>query len=297
MAIPESQFDTWAHQGSITQSSSTYQTVRTALEASSALYADKDYKVFLQGSYGNDTNIYAESDVDTVIRLDSIFRGDISGLPWDQQAAYRQVFGGNATYTFSEFKQGVETRLTTAFGSDFVVPGNKAIKIKPNQSRRNADVVPCFQYRRYTRYMSVYDNSYISGIIFPSSNNGEIINFPKMHSDNCTTKHQASGTWFKPTVRIFKNMRSRLVSEGMISKDTAPSYYIEGMLYNVPNSLFGVSYRDTFCNCVNWLNQADRSLLNCAHEQNRLLGYGNVQWPADKCTQFLDGLAKLWNEW
>jgi hypothetical protein len=161
MAIPESQLDTWSHQGSITQSSSTYQTIRNALNSDSALYSAQSFNVFLQGSYGNDTNIYAESDVDTVIRLDSIFRGDVSALPLDQQAAYHVAFGGNATYTFAEFKQGVTTRLTNAFGADFVEPGNKAIKIKPTQSRRNADVVACYQYRRYTRFISLEDYSYI----------------------------------------------------------------------------------------------------------------------------------------
>ena len=69
-----------------------------------------------KGSYGNHTNIYGESDVDTVIRLDSIFRGDVSGLTATEQAAYHQAYGGTATYTFDEFKKGVATRLTTAFG-------------------------------------------------------------------------------------------------------------------------------------------------------------------------------------
>ena len=166
MAIPESQLETWSHQGSITQSKDTYATVKAALESSSALYAEKSFEVYLQGSYGNDSNIYSESDVDVVIRLDSIMRGDVSALPPEQQTAYHQAFG-TASYTFSEFKNGVVTRLSTAFGKD-AVPGNKAIKIKANGSRRNADVVPCYQYRRYTRFISTADQEYVSGIIFPS---------------------------------------------------------------------------------------------------------------------------------
>ena len=70
MPIPESQLDTWSHQGSITQSSTTYNAIKGALEDSTTPYAGKNFKVFLQGSYGNDTNIYAESDVDIIIRLD-----------------------------------------------------------------------------------------------------------------------------------------------------------------------------------------------------------------------------------
>ena len=73
MPIPESQLEIWSKQGSISQSSSTYASVKNALEDSKAIYKDQSFEVLLQGSYGNDTNIYAESDVDVVIRLDSIF--------------------------------------------------------------------------------------------------------------------------------------------------------------------------------------------------------------------------------
>ena len=73
MPIPESQLETWSHQGSITQSSNTYNSIKNVLEAGTTPYASKNFKVFLQGSYGNDTNIYAESDVDIVIRLDDCF--------------------------------------------------------------------------------------------------------------------------------------------------------------------------------------------------------------------------------
>ena len=297
MAIPNSQLETWSHQGSVTQSSTTYQTIRTALLDSKATYSDKSFNVFLQGSYGNATNIYSESDVDTVIRLDSIFRGDVSGLSWEDQQAYRNAFSGSADYTFSEFKQGVVTRLTNAFGAENVTAGNKAIAIKANGSRRSADVIACYQYRRYTRFKSATDNSYVSGIIFPSSWSGEIINYPKQHAENCTSKHQATNTWFKPMVRIVKNMRKTLVNDGVISSDIAPSYYIEGMMYNVPDTKFGTAYSDTFANSLNWLIETDRTKLTCAHEQYYLLGNGNVQWASNKCDQFLNALVKLWNDW
>jgi hypothetical protein len=208
MPISESQLETWSHQGSIQQSSATYQTVRSALLSDKAAYKDKDFEVFLQGSYGNDTNIYAESDVDTVIRLDSIFGYDLSALPPEQQTAFHQATGGSATYTFAEFKTGVVNRLTNAFDAAYVTSGNKAIRIKPNGTRRSADVVACYQYRRYIRFISLSDQEYVPGVIFPTTSSGTIVNYPKLHSDNCTTKHQATNSWFKPTVRIFKNMRS-----------------------------------------------------------------------------------------
>ena len=77
MAIPEEQLNTWAQIGAQTTSKQTYATVKLALAGDEAGYNGKDYSIFLQGSYGNDTNIYKESDVDVVIRLDSVFTYDL----------------------------------------------------------------------------------------------------------------------------------------------------------------------------------------------------------------------------
>jgi len=296
MAIPESQLETWSHQGSITQSKDTYASVKSALLDSKAVYADKSFDVFLQGSYGNDTNIYAESDVDVVIRLDSIYRGNVSALPPEQQAAYQQDFQA-ATYTFDEFKRGVVLRLKTAFGETDVQPGNKAIKIKANGSRRNADVVVCFEYRRYARYVSASDNEYVPGIIFPTPS-GEIINYPKKHSSKLSEQHQATNNMLKPMVRILKNMRSRMVENGMLKDGGAPSYYVEGMFYNVPpNKYVSTSYGDTLCNGINWLLETDKKELVCANWQYYLLGNSNVQWNEADFDTFLAALCKLWEEW
>lgn len=295
MPIPEAQLETWSHQGSIQQSSATYQTVRNALMSEKASYAKKDFEVFLKGSYGNDTNIYAESDVDTVIRLGSIWRSDLSDLPQEQQDAYHQSYG-KATYTFDEFKAAVVTRLSNAFGAGSVSAGNKPIKIAANGSRRSADVVACHQYRSYFYFISPEDQGFTEGVIFPTQSSGEVINYPKQHSENCTAKHKATNGWFKPMVRIVKNIRTRMVEKRMISSDTAPSYYIEGMLWNVPDDQFGGTYGDTLCNCINWLRGTDRSKLKCANEQYLLLGNSNVQWAATKCDFFLNAVVNLWNQ-
>jgi hypothetical protein len=296
MPIPESQLTTWSFQGSITQSKNTYAAMKNALESSKALYADKSFDVFLQGSYGNDTSIYSDSDVDTVIRLDSIFRSDLRQLSAEQQAAYRDAFE-DATYSFGEFKSGVHTRLKNAFDESDVTPGDKAFHIKENGSRRNADVVVCHQYRRYIRFGDKTDQEYIPGIIIPGTATGDVINYPKPHSANLTAKHQATNGWLKPTTRIFKNMRNRLIDDGHIEDDTACSYFIEGMLYNVPDAKFGSSYAGTFSNVVNWLWQTERSKLMCANREYWLLGNSNIQWTAEKCDSFLAALIQLWNGW
>ena len=98
-------------------------------------------------------------------------------------------------------------------------------------------------------------------------------------------------------VRVFKNLRSRLVDDGTIASDVAPSYYIEGLLYNVPNDKFGGSYEDSFVNSMNWMLHADRSKFVCAHRQYYLLGdHPNVQWSSGKCDQFLQAAVAFWKK-
>lgn len=291
--ISELQLETWAKQGSVSQSSSTYASVKKVLEDPKAIYKDKNFEIFLQGSYGNDTNIYAESDVDVVIRLDSIFRGDTDSLSNEAKIAYNNL--SNATYDFKDFKRAVIIRLQNAFGKENIIEGGKAIHIKPSLSRRSVDVVVAFQYRRY------YDwpNGYTPGIAFPTQLNGEIINYPKKHSDNCTTKHQETVNNFKPMVRIFKNLRSKLVEDKVITKNIAPSYFIEGLVYNAPNELFIGFYGNMLVNILNWFNRiSDRTKLLCANEQYYLLRDGvSVCWPTADAQKFINEVIKLWNNW
>ena len=132
MAILEAQLDTWSKQGSVTQSKNTCATVKNALEASGAGYVGKSCESFLQGSYGNDTNVYADSDVDVIMKLNSAFFRDLTRLSPSDLAAYNAEFGGNVEYGFRDFKRDVEASLRKQFGND-VQP-----EIKPSGSSRTA---------------------------------------------------------------------------------------------------------------------------------------------------------------
>jgi hypothetical protein len=296
MAIPESQLDIWSKQGSVTQSKSTYATIKNALKAAGTPYADQSFECFLQGSYGNDTNVYAESDVDIVMKIDSIFYHDISRLPQAEQAAY----GGShsdASYALSDFKRDVTNALRMRFGVD-VQSGGKAIWIKPSGGRRNADVLVAADFRRYYEFTSVTNQRYAEGICFFLADGTQVENFPKQHSRNCTAKHQATNHWFKPTVRIFKNMRNRMIEDGLIEDGLAPSYFLEGLLYNVPHEKFGNAYENTFVECFNWAFNADVSKLVCANGLHWLVRDGSrTSWPPVNYSEFLDAARQLWNQW
>jgi len=295
MPISERQLETWSSQGSVAQSRATYATVRNALEDDSAAYAERSYSIFLQGSYGNDTNIYADSDVDVVMMLERLHYHDLSRLPDEDKAAHARdrTSGG---YGFNDFKRDVLAQLIRRFG-DSVDPGHKAIFIEGNANRRDCDVLACVEFRRYTRYKSLQDHRFHKGICFWTNAGVQIVNFPKQHSDNCTAKHQGTDSWFKPSVRILKNMRNRMVEAGYLAEGIAPSYFLEGMLYNVPDENFGGNYQDTIARVLNWIRSCDRTKLVCANELYFLCHPASpVTWRSENLEIYLNAAIRFWND-
>jgi len=295
MAISEAQLTTWTAQGSVKQSRDTYASVKGVLESSNAPYFSKTYETFLQGSYGNDTNVYADSDIDVVMRLDSVFYYDLSRLSAPERVAYESNFG-DGQYSVGQFKTEVLGWLTKNYGAG-VKPGKKAIFIPGTGNRRDADVLVCAQFRRYHRFVGPNDQRYDEGICFFLPDHTRIENFPKQHSSNCTDKHKATNQWFKPTVRMFKNMRNRMIERGELREGVAPSYFLEGMLYNVPTENFGKSYQDTFVNCFNWILQADSTKLVCANYMHWLVRDNEpTSWPVANFNTYLAAAKKHWEK-
>jgi hypothetical protein len=298
MPIPESQLDTWSHQGSVTQSSATYESIRAALLKDGTDYAAQRPEVFLQGSYSNDTNIYAESDVDCVILYNGEFYHDLTSLPPEQKAAFMASMP-EGTYSYETFKTQVGEALEGSFGSFVDLNSHRAIKIKAGNGRRSADVIVAFQYRRYYKFNGINDQNFDAGILFFSSDGKRIANYPKIHSANLTFKHKATGWTFKPVVRIFKNLRSKLMENRQIEVGSAPSYFIEGLLYNVPDNLFKGNYTEMLVSILNWLHQtSDRTNFICANRQYYLFRADSaVSWSTADGTSFINEAITLWNNW
>lgn len=294
MTIAEVQLETWLHQGSIQQSAATYAIIKKALQQAETPFAG-NVDIFLQGSYGNDTNIYADSDVDIVVQYTAAFYKDTSLLPPDQKTAYESAFTDH-NYAFAAFRTDVLACLRGAFGAS-VSPSNKAIKIAPGNGRRSADVVPSFGFRHYLQFPDIQHESFAPGITFWTQNNGaQIVNYPKLHSERLTSKHQATRNALKPAIRIFKNIRNSLIDKGAIKTGIAPSYFIEGMLYNVPNDLFSGSRQNTMVSTLRWLTNENRDAWQTPSGQHYLVRDGHdVCWPAENCTSFLNAVASKWN--
>ena len=250
------------------------------------------YDFYLQGSYRNDTNLQGDSDVDVVLEMNSAFQYDLNSISPYERDVQSSSFQ-SATHTWNDFRREALKALETGFGRALVSQGNKSIKLKAHQPRLAADIVVCMEHRKYTSY-----NRYVSGITFYAlQDKCWVVNYPKLHYDHGADKSRRTWDRYKRTVRMFKSARNRLEEANLIGLDLAPSYSLECLLYNAPDSAFQVGFQDTYCSIVNWLNQSNLTGFICQNRQQYLFGDSDEKWSVTEAKALGGQLANLWNNW
>jgi len=298
VTIPEAKLKAWAQQGAVEASKQTHQAVRAALDAHSWPW-EYSYDVYLQGSYRNSTNIRGDSDVDIVAELQSSFSPDLSALDAMEQAAFHGAYS-DASYGWTEFREHVLLALKARFGASAIHEGAKAITVLGSSGRLDADVLVCQQRRYYSQFLSESSQDYVEGVRFwDLVSRRWIDNFPKLHYQNGATKNaqDSTGNWYKPTVRMFKNARTFLISRGNISASLAPSYFLECLLYNAPDVEFGGSYSLSFKDCLRWLAKTAFNGFVCQNGVVPLFGTTPEQWDKAKARDLVAEFVFLWDNW
>jgi predicted nucleotidyltransferase len=232
----ESVFGTWGAAPSATEQTkceNAERAIRKAIDASAKL-SSKDIEVFAQGSYANRTNVRQDSDVDICILCKNTFFPDYAL----SEGLNNAVLGfSDAQYRYADFKNDVQAALRSYFGAGSITRGTKAFDVHENTYRLDADVVPCFEHRRFMG--TLQSNWCISGTEFLPDNGGRIINWPRQNYRNGVDKNDATGRRFKAIVRILKRLRNEMAANGYTVAEPIPSYLIECLVWNVPNDGFG----------------------------------------------------------
>jgi hypothetical protein len=299
LTIPELQLERWSHQGPTAGASAAYESVRRGLASKNSPIRDLDFEVYLQGSYKNDTNIRTDSDVDIVLQLNSTFHYDDSAMREEEKTALRRSTP-QPTYSWEGFRSNTLKALKSYFDESSVTEGNKSVKLSGDSGRLPADIVVCLQFRKYRKFRSEEDHSFTEGITFRDLNeNRWVVNFPKQHYERGVSKNSEEQTdgCYKPTVRLFKNARNNLIDQRVITDALAPSYFLESLIYNVPNNLFSSNLQKTLYGTLFWLTESDLSDLPCPNQQLPLFGSASEQWSLDSAKKTVGGLSELWDNW
>lgn len=195
--------------------------------------SSSDIRYVVKGSYANNTNVRQDSDVDIAVLRTDFHYFDTSDL-----YEYDRHSGNGVTYPLEgiAFRNSLASSLYAQFGQNCDTSGKTAIELLETSSRVSADVVPAFMFRKYY-YDALGNISYHEGHKVYRTDGTTLVNYPDQQLLNGRTKNVATGQRYKQLVRIFKRAENDLVAAGTISP--LPSYFMECLMYQVPNSLMG----------------------------------------------------------
>lgn len=225
----EQQLTNWTRPPSDTEQTKLENSERMVREAISSdeKLKTKTTETFGQGSYANNTNVRLNSDIDINVRYSDGFYYD---LPTDKT---KEDFGITpTTYSYAEYKDDVENALVNKFGRSEVIRNDKCITVKENSYRVETDVVPTWDYRRYSE-----DGKYVLGTKFKTDKGIWIGNFPKQHIANGISKNNNTARRFKRLTRLHRKLRYKMIDDGENVSDNITSFLLECLVWNVPNRI------------------------------------------------------------
>ncbi len=225
----EQQLTNWTKPPSDTEQTKLENSERMVREAISSdeKLKTKTTETFGQGSYANNTNVRLNSDIDINVRYSDGFYYD---LPKDKTKEDFRITP--ATYSYAEYKDDVENALVNKFGRSEVIRNDKCITVKENSYRVETDVVPTWDYRRYSE-----NGTYVLGTKFKTDKGIWIGNFPKQHIANGISKNNNTSRRFKRLTRLHRKLRYKMIDDGENVSDNITSFLLECLVWNVPNRI------------------------------------------------------------
>ncbi|KUO18807.1 nucleotidyltransferase domain-containing protein [Streptomyces dysideae] len=207
--------------------------VRKAVESWSG-FDGIGIRLLPKGSYKNNTNVRADSDVDIAVIHKGFNYFNDDALRQEEKIVRRPLTGRR--YEGAAFRSELEKAMKHAYGSDCDTSGSTAIEIAENGGRVKADVVPSFQHRKYY-YDTMGEVRYFEGTTTRRTNGDWVVNYPEQQYDNGVEKNErGTGRRYKRMVRILKRVENDLVAAGKI--EALPSYFMECLVYRVPDGRF-----------------------------------------------------------
>ena len=184
----------------------TYKRVREAVLTDQRLAGN--VRISVKGSYANNTNVRADSDVDIAVEWKSWAYITKSNEASQRSWAQLGVTLGDSGPTPATYRQWVEQALAGGLGSNVVDPsGNKAIFVAASSTTLDADVVPCFQHKRYDRPGRA---PHVGIRLYPKKG-GMVENWPEQNRVNGNRKNEQTGKRYKQLVRAIKRLENDMV--------------------------------------------------------------------------------------
>ncbi len=232
----EAKLSGWTGPSSDTEQSKQDRTERMIRQAiaSHEPFNNCSLKIYAKGSYANNTNVRSDSDVDIAVEC-------AEALYWDESEKGNRTSGEpyEGVWTPAKLKIELISAMEAKFPGQVDSTGSTAIQINSSSARIDADVVPCFSYQYYMK------SETRDGTKIFKTDGSSIVNYPAQQIENGTAKNNRTGYAYKKGARLLKRIENAMAEDGSFRE--LPSFFMECLAYNCPDSVFTLS---TWTECL-----------------------------------------------
>jgi len=228
MTALEDKLSGWTGPSSTTEQEKQERTERMIREAvkEHPAFDGVDLDIYAKGSYANNTNVKADSDVDIAVQCgECVYWDEATKGSHPSNSAYEGI------WTPAKLRCELEASLKKKFPGQVDSSGSTAFRIHSSTARVDADVVPCFDYRYYFS-----SGSYREGARVFKKDGTFLTNYPQQQLDNGRAKNRRTNQYYKKAARIMKRTENAMVVAGKHRE--VPSFFVECLVYNCPDSVF-----------------------------------------------------------
>lgn len=224
----EEKLASWTGPSSATEQDKQDRTERMIRDAirEHAAFNNCSLKVYAKGSYANNTNVRADSDVDIAVECTDVIYYDV--------APYAKA-PPSAPYDGIWTPEKLRTELVAAMKAKFPgyvdTTGAVAIQINSSSARVDADVVPCFSYHYYMPFDECREGTKVF-----KKDGSSIVNYPAQQYEKGVAKNIATNYAYKRCARLLKRLENDMANKGVYKE--LPSFLMECLAYNCPDRLF-----------------------------------------------------------
>lgn len=223
----ESTLAGWTGPSSATEQDRQARTERMIREAINAHPPFDGYslRVYAKGSYPNNTNVRADSDVDVAVQC-----CEVVYFEEESQGAHGPSTPYTGPWTPAKLRSEVEAALRAKFPGQVDASGTVAIEVASSTARVDADVVPCFSYEYHFSSGGLREGTRVF-----RRTSGSFENFPQQQLEKGRAKNSRTSQRFKQGVRVLKRVENAMVVDN--TQREVPSFLVECLVYNCPDSL------------------------------------------------------------
>lgn len=224
----EEKLASWTGPASATEQEKQERTERMIRDAirEHAAFNNCNLKVYAKGSYANNTNVRADSDVDIAVECTDVIYYDVA--PYAKAPPSVPYQG---IWTPEKLRTELVAAMKAKFPGYVDAKGAVAIQINSSSARVDADVVPCFSYHYYMPFDECREGTKVF-----KKDGSSIVNYPAQQYEKGVAKNNNTNYAYKKCARLLKRLENDMASNGVYKE--LPSFLMECLAYNCPDHVF-----------------------------------------------------------